>query len=126
MWRGSPITSLNFQSVICFLKKKNISCGKGDRYSENNQPPQYDQVQMSSNNYPYSVQNDKNKQRVKFSEPGTTFTKQQMMENLTLVRLLALLYLFSPLYISCWGAIWLDSVCLSIRLNVTTCNRKTF
>lgn len=87
------VCAVGLIAVICFLKKKNISCGKGDRYLENNRPPQYDQVQMGSNNYPYSVQNDKNKQRVKFSEPGTTFTKQEMMENLTLVRLLALFYL---------------------------------
>lgn len=80
------VCAVGLIAVICFLKKKSISCGKGDRYSENNQPPQYDQVQMSSNNYPYSVQNDKNKQRVKLSEPGTTFTKQQMMENLTLTK----------------------------------------
>lgn len=71
-------------AVICFLKRKNIACGKNDRYIESNLPPQYDQVQSTAIKTPYLVQNDTNKLRVKFTEPGTTFTKQQMMDNLTL------------------------------------------
>lgn len=74
-------------AVICFLRNKNIACGKNERYLENNRPPQYDQVQAHPKNFQYnsySAQNDKNKQRVKFSEPGTTFTKEEMMGTLTL------------------------------------------
>ncbi|XP_071126793.1 protocadherin-9-like [Mytilus edulis] len=65
-------------AVICFLRNKNIACGKNERYLENNRPPQYDQVQAHPKNFQF---NDKNNQRVKV---GTTFTKEEMMGTLTL------------------------------------------
>lgn len=79
-------------AVICFLRNKSIACGKNERYVDNNRPPQYDDVKANSKNYnyPYTVQNDKNKQQVKFNQPGSTFTKQEMMDNLTLVSRVAI------------------------------------